>query len=133
MQKRTQSVGNLPAKTGESWFKKTPPHVLRFVRKWRVSDKEIPRKMLECPAVGFHQLVLCERDGFKVTRFGRAIAAVCQSDAERSLAVQRMRSVADEGSNGVVCVPHQVRSRNYFPRRSCKKKKKIAAIGLKVK
>src|SRR5215510_15706518 len=98
LQHRTQAVGDVLTKTGKARIKKATPHVLRFIGKRCVGDKEFPRKMLERPAVGFGKLMLRERNRLKITLFGGAVTSVWQSEAKGSLIVQGIGSVPDEGS-----------------------------------
>src|SRR5215510_13174129 len=102
LQQRTQAVGNVLTKTGKPRIKQAAPHVFRFIGKRRVGDKKFPWKMLERPAVGFGELMLRERNRLKITLFGGAVTSVWQSEAKGSLTVQRIGSVADEGSRRAV-------------------------------
>jgi hypothetical protein len=70
--------------------------VLRFIRERRVSDEKFPGKMLERPAVGFNQLMLCERNRLKITRFGGTVTAVGQSKSEILACKRQVSSVSDK-------------------------------------
>ena len=85
--------------------------------------------MLERPAVSFGKLMLRERNRLKITLFGGSVTSVWQSEAKGSLTVQRIGSVADEGSGRAVGIGYQIRTRYCFMRRSREEKKKITAIG----
>ena len=56
--------------------------------------------MLKRPSVGFHQLVLRDRDGFEITRLGATAAAVGNRFAKAALLIKDTRAVADESPHG---------------------------------
>src|SRR5919108_2437142 len=70
--------------------------MLGFVGEGRVGEIKIPGQMLNSPTIGFHQLVVYERESFKIARFGDAAAAVGDSSAKTTLLVEDAGAVADK-------------------------------------
>src|SRR5687768_10982347 len=107
--------------------------MLGFVGKGRVGEIKIPGQMFHGPTIGFHQLVLYERESFKIARFGHAAAAVGNSSAKTALLVKDAGAVADEGAH------RRVRTRSGGVRWNCQfsgrprvVKKQVTAVGFEI-